>query len=227
MGKGKAASKAVEAGVRVFPVGKLLRRVKGLRSKVDDAAMAAKRGVPKPGRPRKIQQRKTWDMARESRDKLHDDVVASKKRMQEIRDELNGTPKPSDARRRELNGELQEHAGRGRAESVTGATDPSTGITGAGYNHKPTPPERWGCAEKGALDDINRQRADRGLPPLKSDEVDFSEARVVRTDGVYEEKPIDGWCQNRTNPEQYPNDVLFYEHDSSGGGNGWVTRYGL
>jgi hypothetical protein len=227
VGKSRATGDALEAGAKVFPIGKLLRPAKGLRSGADEAAVAARRGVDPPTRARRLTQEESWAKARQARDDAHTDLVRKKQRLKEIQREKAGPPKPDRERMRALNAEEASYKGLGKAETVTAATDPETGITKAGWNHKPTPPERWGCAEKMALDEINAERTARGLPKLDAKDVDFSEARYIEPDGSYRPKPIDGWCQNKTDPDQYPNDVQYYEHDSSGLGNGWDTRFGI
>lgn len=232
MAKGKAAANAAEGAFKVFPVGKLLRRADGLRNGADEAAMAARRGVPPPTRARKLTQQEGWAKARKARDDAHADLVAKKKRLKEIEKELAGPPKPDKKRASELKAEQASYAGVGRAQTVTGATDPETGISKAGWNHKPKPgSDGWGCAEKMALDEINAERARMTppRPPLDAKDVDFSEAREVRPDGTYQQKPVDGWCQNRTNPEQFPDNIEYYPGSgaSRGGSNDWDTRYGL
>lgn len=230
MAKGKAAANAAEGAFKVFPVGKLLRKAKGLRDNADEAATAARRGVDPPKRTRTLTQEDSWARARQARDKAHDDLVKKKARLKEIEKELAGPPKPDKKRASELKAEQASYAGVGRAQTVTGATDPETGISKGGWNHKPKEgSEGWGCAEKMALDEINAERARRGLGPLDAKDVDFSEAREVRPDGTYQQKPVDGWCQNRTNPEQFPDGIEYYPGGGSsrGGSNDWDTRYGL
>jgi hypothetical protein len=228
--KAKLAGEAAEGAFKVFPVGKLLRRAKGLRDNADEAATAARRGVDPPKRTRNISQEEAWKRARKARDDAHTDLVAKKKRIKEIEKELAGPPKPDKKRASELKAEQASYAGVGRAQTVTGATDPETGISAGGWNHKPkADAEGWGCAEKMALDTVNAERAKQGLPPLSAKEVDFSDARAVRPDGTYEQKPVDGWCQNRTDPEQFPDDIQYFPGGgaSRGGSNDWDTRYGL
>jgi hypothetical protein len=230
MAGGKAAAGAAKAGFKVFPVGKLLRRVKGLRSKADEAAMAARRGVSPPTRPRRVGQPKNWRAARTARDDAHDALVRKKNELFDLKAKLNDPNTPQaekDAIARRLrSGEFE---GVGRAKTVTGATDPETGITRTGHNG-PGDADGWGCAEKYALDAINEERA-RMVPPkraLNPDEVDFSEALAVGDNvGDRIQKPVDGACQRRTNPEQFPNGTEFYTNDPSSQGSGWAQRYGI
>jgi hypothetical protein len=67
------------------------------------------------------------------------------------------------------------------------------------------------------------------LDPLDAKDVDFSEAREIMPDGSYKQKPVDGWCQNRTDPEQFPDEVQYYPNGNgpAQGNSDWDTRYGL
>jgi hypothetical protein len=231
MAKGRAAGEVAEGAIKVFPVGKLLRRAKGLRNNADEAATAARRGVDPPRRPRNYTE-ECWKRARKERDDAHADLVAKKQRLKDIERELAGPPKPDKKRASELRAEQASYAGVGKAQTVTGATDPETGISKAGWNHKPKDgSEGWGCAEKMALDEVNAARAalNPPKPPLDAKDVDFSDAREIMPDGSYKQKPVDGWCQNRTNPEQFPDDVEYYPGggDARQGHNTWDNRYGL
>ena len=187
MGKRGVSAGVVAKGAKVFPVGKLLRRAKGLRTKADEAVTAGRRGVSPPTRPRRHGQAKNWRDARAARDRAHD-----------------------------------------RATTVTGATDPETGITRTGHNG-PGDDDGWGCAERYALEEINKARAEMVPPkgPLKPNEVDYSEALDIGEVGDRVQKPVDGACQRRTDPEQFPNDTQYYPNDQSNRGGGWAQRYGI
>lgn len=87
-----------------------------------------------------------------------------------------------------------------------------------------------------AFDRINAERAARGLPKLDAKD-DFCEARKIMEDGTaeqtpidrhYAQMPVDGWCQNRTDPNQFPDRVWYSQHtNAEQGGYGWRTQFGL
>lgn len=89
--------------------------------------------------------------------------------------------------------------------SVTGATDPETGISRAGVNHKSNlPSPRGGCAEDDALDQINKARADMGLPPKDRNQVYYSEAEDLDGPAGTEFPICNRNCQDVSDPKQYP-----------------------
>ena len=222
-------------GARIFPVGRLFRPVGGLRNSVDEAGMVAARGSRGAGpvrRPRTYSQRHGWRRAQQARDELHDSIVRDKQRIKHLHKRLQSPPKPSRAERIRLQNEIRRigDRGRGKAKTVTAATDPETGITRAGRNHDALPDANgWGCAEKMALDEINAARAAMTPPrrALEPHEVDFSEAiEVGKNVGDRVQKPVDAACQSRTNPDQFPDGTQFYD----GGPDDtrtWGRRFGI
>lgn len=176
---------------KIFPVERLLRHADGMPK---GAKVAGKKtsveGVTKPSKmTRKLNQRQAWKRAAEARDDLHRKLAA---------DVADGKRLP-----------------RGQKTVITGATDPSTGLSAGGHNFGAG--GGWGCAEKNALDNLNDLRRKNGHhPDLEPHQVDFSQAtNVTDRDGNLVpppgfEKPIcSAWCQGKTLPDQYPNGVRY------------------
>jgi hypothetical protein len=209
--RGKAAAAAGKGMTKVFPVGKLLRPAGGLRKGADIPARAgnkAARDAATKGK-RVISQQEAWQRAAKARDDLH------RKLAKEAREGPNG---------QRLNDKYAELKLR-QNRVVTGATDPETGMSAGGHSFKAG--GDWGCAEKNALDNLNKMRADRGLDPLEPHQVDFSKAERTSLNGPpSEEMPIcRSWCQRQTNPEQYPDNVK-YEGSAGPNESPWENTAG-
>lgn len=181
---------AAKGLTKMFPVGKLLRPAGGLRKGAQVAGRkTAVKGINQPSKMvRKLNQRQAWKRASEARDDLHRQLA---------RDVAEGRRLP-----------------RGQKTVITGATDPSTGMSAGGHNFAAD--GGWGCAEKNALDNLNAMRRRDGLPPLEAHQVDFTKATNVtdRAGNMVDppgfEKPIcSRWCQDETYPEQFPDDVRY------------------
>lgn len=179
--------------------GALIRKCKGwaggkvddaLRRKADDAASSTTKRMSK---------KEAIEQARKEARKLHDELAG----------------KGSKAERKKWlreRAELPKKPSKNGPSAVTAATDPDTGITRAGTTFSdPARAPRGGCAEDDALDLINKDRADMGLPPKQRHEVYYSEAyRMDDTTqpGDYVEEPIcKRNCQDVSDPQQYPDDV--------------------
>lgn len=194
-GKGKAAAAAGRGLTKVFPVGKLLRRTGGLRKGADIPAKAgnkAARNAATKGK-RVISQQEAWRRAAKARDDMH------RKLAKEAREGPGGRRWTPDDAETKLK----------KTRVVTGATDPETGLSAGGHSFKAD--GDWGCAEKNALDNLNKMRGERGLDPLEPHQVDFTNAQQTRLNGPPgDEMPIcRSWCQRYTDPEQYPDGVKY------------------
>ncbi|WP_460523311.1 hypothetical protein [Flindersiella endophytica] len=178
-------------------LGDLIRPVKKRVGKTvgksgDEVAGAGKKAVPSPSK-----KAKGLAEARRKRDELHDQLAGKTKaeRKEWLRQNRPGKT-PS----------------KNGPSSVTGAYDPDADVSGAGttFRDRANSP-LGGCAEDDALDQINKQRADMGLPPKERHEVVYTEAYRINDDtrpGDYIEEPIcKRNCQEVTDPKQYPDNV--------------------
>jgi hypothetical protein len=196
-GAAKGGRAAVKGATKVFPIGKLLRPAGGLSKGADEAAgKIGREAAEKTGkRTRKISQEEAWKRAREARDDMHRKLAADARRGPDGNPLSNSKTK-----------ERMRHR-----NAVTGCTDPNTGLSAGGHNVAAD--GSWGCAEKNALDNLNAKRraADPNARDLEPHEVDFCEANKPSHNGPpSDNKPIcRDWCQERTDPEQYPNDTPY------------------
>lgn len=177
---------------KLFPVERLFRPAGGMPKRTAiPGRKTTVRGIKRgPRLERTINQQQAWRSASKARDELHRRLV---------RDVANGGRLP-----------------RGKRTVITGATDPSTGLSAAGHNFK-AGPDGWGCAEKNALDNLNTLRRQQGKhPDLEPHQVDYTNATNVtdRTGQAVDppgfEKPIcQRMCQGETLPDQYPDGVRY------------------
>lgn len=134
-----------------------------------------------------------------------DAIKAARKERDKLYDELKDKTR---AERKQWAKDQGRRPTRNGPVTVTGATDPETGITKAGVNSaRPGQPKTDVdvCAEDHALDRINKEREALGLDPKKRNEVYYSEATDLNTGG---EKDICAPnCQEVSDPKQYADGV--------------------
>jgi hypothetical protein len=192
-GGGKLFKAALEAAGDGSP---LIRKAGAMAGKQADnvAKEAGQETAEKAGKKAaKMSKDDAIKAARKERDKVADELrdKSRKERKQWVKDRNDGR-RPTNA----------------GPSTVTGATDPETGISKAGVNSARVGQPRTDvdvCAEDDALYQINKEREALGLEPKKRNEVYYSEATDLNTGG---EKDICAPnCQNVSDPKQYPDGV--------------------
>lgn len=182
------------------------------------AVLRRQRGASSLWPGRRHSQEVGWAKAALKRDAKMKEVRRGRARIEELKHK----GKLTKAERQER-GTLSEQYGTSRV-TVTGATDPETGVSGAGLNganpsfqgDKP-----WKCAERAAFEDVNRQRVELGYPRTTPDKLDYSRALELDT-GL--PKGIDGRCQERIPPWRFPDGTEFYVQ--TGDQRGWTQTRG-